>query len=144
MKKSLKTEKELYTSLGTSLLALHPGDSILKEYTSLIHSLQPRFKIENGKIQDLLTATNEAEAAKYQQLLQVWTQNKLADFEKQKVLAEGKIPSFETKELLSVLHLNIASIKAFQKKLLSTEQEGRRLRTKQHELINIYNEKNKS
>lgn len=144
LKTTLKKEKELYLSLGLSFIQLRPGDAILNDYAKLVGSLQPRFKIENGKIVDLLTDKNQKQASEITQKLMAWIDAKLAELQKEKSVLEGKMASEEKNEMLFNLQNEITVYTKLKNKLISTETEGSRFRAKQKELINTYNGKKKS
>ncbi len=144
LKNSLKEEKELYRSLGLALVQIHPGDQVLNDYSELVGSLQPRFKVENGVIVNLLNEKNQKEALQSNQKLIAWVDQQQTQLRKEKVTVEGKMSSNEKTESLNHLRNQETLYTKLKNKLISTEEEGRRSRTKQGELINTYNSKNKS
>lgn len=139
LKSSLKAERELYLSMGASLLQQRPGDDILDAYAVYVQALQPRFTVENGTTLQVKEGTSKT-AIKITE----WIQASIKTIENEIIATKGKIDSSEKSEQLSLLEHKLHSFKSLEKKWDSTEKEGFKLRTQQRDLVNTYNAKNKS
>ncbi len=139
LKGLLKQERELYLNMGVALLQQHPGEDVLSEYANYIAALQPRVVVEKGKALKVKEGVTPAAQA-----VSSWLQTSIKTIEGQITTTQGMVASEEKTAQLSVLEHKLQAFKNIEKKWVSTEQEGDKLRSAQRDLINTYNAKNKS
>jgi mono/diheme cytochrome c family protein len=139
LKGLLKQERDLYLGMGVSLLQLKPGEELLNDYATFITKLKPRLAIEKGNtlvVKEGASATGES--------ITSWLQSSIKAVESRIIITNGMVASEEKTEQLSLMEHQLHSLKMLEKKWVSTEEQGAKLRAAQRDLINTYNAKNKS
>lgn len=143
LKNLIKKERELFLSMGISLLQVHSGEEVLDEYIDYVRGHAPLLG-QNKDLELILAQASFVEESRraYQDLL-VWFDEKIAQLKQDEARVDGMINSDDKAEQAANLRMRLAAYTKGKEKLIRTDSEGEKLRIQQKDLVNSYNAKKK-
>ncbi len=144
MKTAHQKEAQIYQNIGTQLMGIDSKDDLFERYLKFAALNSIQFTLSDGKLVLQKQADKDQKIEKLGHELLVDIQNHIQLLEKEKVVAEGKLPSRERAETLESINGSLGTYKNLQRAVASGLEEAKRLREKQFQLYASYENKLKS
>lgn len=141
LKEEVKREMDLYQNLGLDLIAKVEDEKVIKSFINLIALNEGRYTVEKGELAIHIDANKEQQAVELDREINKYFSERIASLQKEKQLAEGKLPSPQRTNEVTRLNPEIATMIKLKNKFATDLEEAKRSRQKQIVLFQQLKEK---
>lgn len=143
MQQEIQSQQQQLNNLGATLILKKPPESFYDQFLQLISLLKPLYVLSNKKLDFSLSSQNISEAKVLRDAMLKEIEQNVAELERKKEIAEGKIASQERSDQLEKINNELNGYHAIKNSLIATFEESLRSLDKQQQLFHEVQKKEK-